>query len=193
MATETEERLVPAVVEVPEEPVPRGWWARGKHLVLHRILKLDDTPHRIAFGVFLGFLVGATPTLGFQMIIYLGIAAILGANKISGILPIWLSNPVTAVPLYYSNWKIGRLLLTGDLQTSESSKRMIETVIAQTEAPAIGVTHTEFWQVATQVLVDMGLELWVGSLFVGLVAGGVGYWLTYRAVRLYRERRHRTA
>lgn len=188
MATETEERLVSPAVEPRDDPPPRGWWARAKHLVLHRILKLDDTPHRIAFGVFLGFLVGATPTLGFQMLIYLGIAAILGANKISGILPIWISNPVTAVPLYYSNWKIGRLLLTGDLKTSEASRRMIETVIAQTEAPAIGVTHTEFWRVATQALVDMGLELWVGSLFVGLVAGAVGYWLTYRAVRLYRTK-----
>ena len=46
--------------------------ARDKlwHVLEHHILGLNDEPHRIARGVFLGTVVAFTPTLGLQMMIY---------------------------------------------------------------------------------------------------------------------------
>src|SRR6056297_631558 len=51
-------------------PEPQSWKARLKHLLVHNILHLDDTPHRIAWGVFWGFFIGATPTIGIQVLLY---------------------------------------------------------------------------------------------------------------------------
>lgn len=200
METPIESRPVtPAVTTPPEEverteapsPPPKGLWARTKHLVVHNILHLDDTPHRIALGVFLGFVVGATPTIGLQMVIYVAIAAIVGANKVSGILPVWLSNPLTAVPLYYSNWRIGRFLLAGDGDEA-GGRALIESVVnlPGADLPLFErLTSSAFWSAAMDAFVAMGAELWLGSLVVGLVFGAVGYWASYRGVIAFRRKR----
>ncbi len=167
-------------------------WARVKNLVVHKILRLDDTPHRIAWGVFWGFVVGATPTLGLQMIIYFMIAAVVRCNKISGIPPIWLSNPVTAVPLYYSNWKIGRFLMSGNFESSPETKAAIQAIVADADKSVSWremLFSTDFWKAAFGVFVDMGLELWIGSLFVGVIFGVLGYWAAFRGVVSYRKLR----
>ncbi len=172
---------------------PQGIWLALRYVVVHRILGLDDTPHRIAFGVFLGFVVGATPTIGLQMAMYVVIAAILGANKISGIPPIWLSNPITAVPLFYGEWKVGQLLMRGEFSSSPETKQALAKLL---DAPGQELNlfqrllSSEFWGAAIDAFIAMGVELWVGSLFCGTVVGALAYWLTYRGVVAFRRRRH---
>ncbi len=170
--------------------LPPGLWPKIKHLVVHNVLHLDDTPHRIAFGVFLGFIVGATPTIGLQMLIYVAIATVLGANKVSGILPVWLSNPVTAVPLYYSNWRIGQFLLGGEADDAASQK-MLEAVVGlpgQDQPLWQRIVSPEFWTAAIDAFVALGGELWLGSLVVGVVLGMPAYWATRRGVIAFRNR-----
>lgn len=167
-------------------------WPRLKHLVIHNILHLDDTPQRIALGVFLGFLIGATPTLGLQMITYFGLVAVLPVNKFSGLVPIWITNPLTAVPIYYANWRLGIFLMTGRMETSPESRQAIARLVEG--APGSDQTFFErmfsgaFWEAAIDALMSIGTELWVGSLVVGLVTGVFGYWATYHGVVAYRRR-----
>lgn len=175
--------------------MPESRWeiarAKIRHVVADRILHLDDTPHRIAFGVFLGFVVAWTPTIGLQMLIYLAVASLLRANLVSGIPPIWLTNPITAVPIYYINWRIGQLLLGEDVAPSEAA----EAEIARRVAPAAGdgttegLLSAEFWANAWDSLLHTGTELWVGSLVVGVILGAAGYWVTYRGVIAFRKAR----
>lgn len=181
-----------AVNEIERRPVKRAkmrrWVAKGRRFVRGRILGVDDTPHRIAFGVFLGFLVGATPTLGFQMVIYWAIAWVVRANKVTGIAPIWLSNPITAVPLYYFNWRVG-VMLTGSGVASGSGAALVERLTSATKefgSFSEGFGDLDYWMRIGQVLWDLGLELWIGSLAVGLVAGALGYALAYHAVVSHR-------
>ncbi|MEM1022667.1 MAG: DUF2062 domain-containing protein [Myxococcota bacterium] len=162
---------------------------RIRVLVARNLLQLDDTPHRIAFGVFWGFLIGATPTIGIQVVLYLAVASVVGANRISGILPIWLSNPVTAVPLYYSEWQIGRLLVTGSFGTAAESWGVISTAIQ----PAAGqswwsrILELDLYVKLFDAMVSLGVELWVGSVLVGVAVGGIGYYFAYHAVKKYRQ------
>ena len=176
----------------PAAPEVQGWWPRLRHLVYHNLLHLDDTPHRIALGVGLGFFVGATPTLGFQMLIYFAIAAVVGGNKVSGIPPIWLTNPFTAVPVYYGNWRLGRFLLTGTATEHPGGLRAIESAVQSTEGQHgffEGFMEPAFWSRLFDTLVALGVELWVGSVVVGTVLGLLGYWATYRAVIRFRAHR----
>lgn len=184
---------------LPPRPPPRSiklfgfelQWRGLKDLLVHSILQLDDTPHRIAFGVFWGFFIGATPTIGLQVMLYWLIASILGANRLSGIPPIWLSNPLTAVPLYYGEWQIGRWLMTGSFGSADT----VWLPMADRMAPHEGQSwlsrmfDAELWIALFEGMVELGGELWVGSLVCGILAGTLGYWVTYRAVVAFRARR----
>ncbi len=160
---------------------------RAKEGLVYYVLGVQDTPHHIALGVLLGFVVGMTPTLGVQLIIYVTLAAILRANKISGILPVFISNPVTAVPLYYFNWWVGNLAVGGDNETAEFARLAIDRV-----------THWEgsWWSLVSKIFSPttwpqiwrLVVELWIGSLIVGGVLGVSFYFVTLEAVILYRKK-----
>ena len=173
---------------------PQSTTGMGKlrHLLVHSILHLDDTPHRIALGVFLGLFIGATPTLGIQTLLYFAAASVCRANMISGIVPVWFTNPLTAVPIYYACWKLGGLILTGRWETSPESQDAISRLIEGAEANSKGfyerLFEIDFWKAALELVRSIGLELWIGSVTLGIVLGVLGYVLTYRGVVAYRAR-----
>ena len=173
---------------------PRELWRRLKQIVIHNILHLDDTPHRIAWGVFIGVMIAFTPTLGFQIVIYLPLAALLRANKISGIPILFISNPLTAVPLYYTTWSVGAAVMNPDKQVTRET---IQTWLGNTgRAIKNGgierLLESDFWSDAGQLLAGTGEELWMGALVCGLIVGVPSYLLTrwgINAVRHLREGR----
>ena len=161
-----------------------------RQVLVHNILGLDDTPHRIAFGVLLGFVVAFTPTIGFQIILYVTIATLLRANKLSGIPILFLTNPVTAVPVYWFCWKVGGLALgtptgEGDAPNADA----LDALFAgkDTVEGAKVLLTAEFWERAVATAVELGAELWVGSFIVGFALGIPFYFITIAAVRAFRR------
>lgn len=180
------------VARAAAEAGASGLWGRIKRMVLHYVLQLDGTPHSIALGVFIGFVIGMTPTIGIQMVTYFAVAAMTGANRVSGLLPVWLSNPITAVPLYYFNWRVGSFMMTGDLAGAGQSQDELSEMIRNApgaDMPLVErLVSADFWEMALDLFVALGVELWVGCIAVGLVTGVLGYWATYEGVRAYRRR-----
>lgn len=172
----------------------KDWWRRLEQIVIHNILHLDDTPHRIAWGVFLGAIVAFTPTLGFQIVIYLAVATLLGANKVSGIPILFVSNPFTAVPLYYATWWIGGLVLRPEKEITRATIKnwLGSTGRALRDGGARRLLESDFWTGAGQLIAGTGAELWIGGLICGLVVAIPSYFLTrwgINAVRHLREGR----
>lgn len=170
----------------------RRLYRRLKDVIVHRILGVDDTPHRIAWGVFLGFLVAWTPTLGFQIMLYVAVASLVRANKVSGIPILFISNPLTAVPFYWFAWWMGSLVLNLGPPVSGESEEMIRDRLAQAEGDGGGdwtsdIFTSEFWYDLGQTALDMGGELWMGALVLGLLTGAPGYFATLWAVKAYRR------
>ncbi len=171
----------------------RFWrWVRTP--IRKNILHLDDTPHRIAWGVFLGFVVGWSPTMGAQIVIYWLLAMLLRANRVSGVLPVLLTNPITAMPVYVFNWKIGRVLLHfGDeLGAASTAAREAELLAFLNEYGLWRVFDGAFWSEFWPIFRGIGLELVVGCLVVGGICGAIGYVATYYGVIAYRRRRQTT-
>lgn len=172
--------LDPGVAGSVERPTKRvKYWHRIKGWVAHNILGVNDTPHRLAFGVFLGFVVAWTPTLGLQMLLYVAAATLLRANKVVGVGIVWLTNPVTAVPVYYTNWQVGHLFLNG-AGGAEGGREQIALLVSQNQGLSSMLT-AGFWSDVGATLAAVGAELWLGSLLVGVCLGAVGYALVYRA------------
>ncbi|MCA9601319.1 MAG: DUF2062 domain-containing protein [Polyangiales bacterium] len=169
---------------------------RIRDFFVRRIVGLDDTPHRIAWGVFLGCVVGATPTLGFQIVIYLLVATLLRANKLSGLPIVFVTNPVTAVPLYYFAWRFGAWLLGSKPQNAARTERAMEELAGTAGGGdwTRGVFTQDFWERVLNTILGMGIELWVGCIILGVAFGIPAYALTYRAVvqlRAAKEARER--
>jgi uncharacterized protein (DUF2062 family) len=173
-------------------------WKRLKKIVFHHILHADDTPHRLALGVALGFLICCTPTIGLQIVIYIGLAALLGANKVSGIPFLFISNPFTAVPLYYFMWKVGEYTINlgpgghRGVSTQEIKSWLGETTHTIRESGGESFLDPEFWQDVGRLLISTGTELWLGAFVFGIPLAVMSYFLTRWGVTAFREaREHR--
>jgi uncharacterized protein (DUF2062 family) len=154
-------------------------WQRLVDVVVHRILGVADTPHRIAWGVFLGCVVAWTPTIGLQIMIYVVVATLLRANKISGVPILFFTNPVTAVPIYWLAWRVGCSVLGEPM--SAGALAAMPRDLGEASLGEIG-----------HALLGMGAELWVGCLVLGVLTGLVGYALAYWGVIAFRRARGRT-
>ncbi len=81
------------------------------------VFTINDTPHSIALGVSLGMFIALTPTVSVQMILVVIIGTLIRANRLIGVILIWISNPVTVLPLYYAYYWLGGKLLGVEIWT----------------------------------------------------------------------------
>ena len=165
------------------------WWARLRDVVVNRILGLNDTPHRIAWGVLLGFVVAFTPTVGLQMVLYVAIATLLRANKISGIPVVWITNPFTLVPIYFGCWRFGAWLLGTDGDPERGQQIIHRLMGAGTDFRWSRFFEGAFFRELGSTLWELGAELWLGGFLAGLILGILFYPITLFGVRAYRRAR----
>ena len=165
-------------------------WARLRNLVVNRILGLEDSPQRIARGVFLGFVVGMTPTIGLQIVLYLGLATLLRANKVAGVPITFIANPLSALPLYGFCWWVGNLLLHGGHGESswDAVSARLTAELQSSESVYDQLLSADFWRRMGGMMGQLGGELWLGSLVLGFAVGLPAYALVLWGVGEYRRR-----
>jgi hypothetical protein len=156
--------------------------ARLKQFLAHRVLHVDDTPHRIALGVAIGVFAAWMPAMGLQVLVVLALATLLRANKLVGLPFVWISNPLTFVPVYLPSYLLGSYLLGSRLS-------MHDFRTAITRAMSGSGTWWGHIQAWWQAVAPFLAPLWVGSILVGLVLGAIAYALVYYLVATIRRRR----
>jgi uncharacterized protein (DUF2062 family) len=110
-------RLIEKGKEFYHKYLPRQ--SHLKDTLLHRIIgeRLFDEalwiPEKrsIIYAVSMGIFVAFTPTIGIQMAIAGICAFFMRCNIPTAILMVWISNPVTAIPIYSMEIKIGFIVL----------------------------------------------------------------------------------
>lgn len=125
------------------------------------------------------------PLVGFQMAIAIGLAALFRANKAVCIPIVWITNPLTLVPIYGGCLALGRSILASPIQEqdAEAMARM------EQHEQTYHIFEPQFWTDLFQFLVGLGFELWLGCAIVGVTFGVVSYIVAHRGVVIYRERR----
>jgi len=156
---------------------------RTKRFFVYRVLSLDDTPHRIALGLAIGIFVTFTPTIGLQMLLTVLLATLFRANKAVGVPFVWISNPLTIVPVYGPSFLLGSWMLGG--RYSWQQFNAVFTKAFQLEGGWIDKTQA-WWEAAWPIFPP----LWLGSILISLVLGVVAYIVTYRAVLAFRRYRN---
>lgn len=152
---------------------------RLRAFVVRRVLRLDDTPHRIALGVAIAIWLTWTPTIGLQTVATVALCTLLGANRVVGLPFVWISNPATIVPIYYPSYRLGCWLLR---RTPDQGLEAI--------AAALAVTDGTFDRIAAwyTAIGPILAELWIGSVAVASPLAVATYVVIRRAVVSYRAR-----
>ncbi len=163
--------------------MPHRYVARQvKRFFIYRVLHVDDTPHRIALGVAIGIFVTWTPTIGLQMVLTVALAALLRANKVVGVPFVWISNPLTLVPIYGPNHWLGTKIL-GRNYNFDQLRPFVEAVTG-------GGNWFERFHAAWNAMWSIFTELWLGSVVVGGALAIVTYFAIRYAVVRYRRYWH---
>lgn len=162
---------------------------RTRRFLIFRLLHIDDTPRRLALGFALGLFIAWTPTMGFQMLLVLLLAPAFRANMAVGLPTVWVSNPITMAPLYFANFWVGQKILL--LFSNQPPMEYSQVAEKLTGFQSIGnvlsqIDEAQFWHKVIDFMWQFGLELWVGSILVGLVVAVAGYFVSYKLVVWYR-------
>jgi uncharacterized protein (DUF2062 family) len=173
------------------------------HLFTHKILHVDDTPRRLALGIGLGVFTAWTPTMGFHMFLAILIAKMIGANVAITMPVVWITNPLTFIPIYYGNYRVGEMFLSlfGDRPVANNELVLQKLTILKggmEGLPDLGfierVSHIigqlgtkSYWHGIIDLFWAVGLDLWVGSILIGGLLGVISYFLSYHLIVWYRH------
>jgi uncharacterized protein (DUF2062 family) len=152
-------------------------WTRitrfGRYAYL-RVVRINAPAESVALGLALGVFSGALPLLSLQMVIAVTMALFLRANPIAAALGTWWSNPFNWAIIYPLFHMLGRFFVPGD-------------------APHVSVP-----ELIQLPLLDLLVRGWkwllitsLGGVIAGLPMAVVVYFVSLRAVCLYRARRDR--
>lgn len=140
-----------------------------------QLLRIKDTPSRVALGFALGVAAGCLPCMGVQSLIALPLAFLVRANKISSLIGVWWTNPLTFVPIYYTEYVIGTLLSSYPLLNYKAFYAKVIDLKNLDDVANLGI----------DILVPMS----VGSLVMAAILGPITYFVCRYALEKRRERR----
>ncbi len=109
------------------------------------------SPYQRACGFGLGVFSACFPFFGLQTLIGIFLAKIFNANSLLAALGTWISNPITYLPLYWFNYRIGSFFLDEE-ETSLSLSH---------------IAKNDLWSQGWY----LSLRLLIGSTVVGLISG----------------------
>jgi hypothetical protein len=169
-------------------------YERGYRWTKLKLMHINDSPHRIAMGVAIGLFIAWTPTVGFHIVLALALALLLRANKIAALVSIWINNPITMIPMFYSGYVLGKVSSNVFTGTGELTRAQMFDLFHQFDALGSVFTNfhrPEFWRAILDMLLKVGLDLWIGCVIIGIVSAVIGYFGAYGLILWHRRRNPR--
>lgn len=155
-----------------DRQLPRNRFIRRWRFTYLKLKRLRKKPVFLTRGLAVGIFAGCFPFFGVQSIISIFLATLVRGSRVAALAATWISNPLTYVPLYVFNYKVGKLIL--GTEDAELPPLDIESFTAFKE---LGATFA--------------ITLLTGSFVVGIILSGIVYFyglaiferLHYRAIR----------
>ncbi len=139
---------------------PQPVWKRQLRYLYLRFVRMREHPQAIARGLAVGVFAGCFPLFGLQTIIGVALAFLVRGSKLAAAAGTWISNPLTYIPLFAFNYKIGQLLLGA--YTDETSQSQF-------------IQNWESWSQMAESGADLVIILLLGSFVVGIGTSFIAY------------------
>jgi len=131
---------------------------------LRQVIGIKDSPRKIALSFGIGVFLGMSPLLGLHTILGIVLAWGLRLNKFVTIVGVYVTNPWTIVPIYtFATWLGARLL-------------GMDHILPEIDWHNIGIPEL------IRDLEPILPPFIVGTIFLGLTGGLLGYVIIYYAV-----------
>ena len=114
----------------------------------------EGSPSQRALGLGVGIFSGCFPFFGLQTLMGVFLAKIFKGNSVFAAVGTWISNPLTYVPLYYFNYRIGSLIINKEKNIVDFSH----------------ITTNQLWSQGWY----LSSRLIIGSICMGLLTGVIG-------------------
>lgn len=155
------------------------------------ILGLEASPHAVGLGLATGVFVAFLPILGIQMVMAAMIAWLGRANVGAALLGTWAGNPITWPVMWVASYLVGIALLgEAGVMTVEELQRTVARLL-ETSPSRVG--WFAVMDGALAILWPVMKPLFVGSMILGLISGGVLYVVGRRAAEAFNSRRQQQA
>ncbi|HSD65822.1 MAG TPA: DUF2062 domain-containing protein [Vicinamibacteria bacterium] len=125
------------------------------------LLRVEDSPSRVALAFALGVFIAFFPILGIHTGLALGIGLAFRLNKVALLAGAWVNNPWTVAPMYSA----GTLLGCFALGVSPASLGAIDW----------GLRGQAFYESLVTGLRPLLVPFLVGNLALGALAGGIAF------------------
>jgi len=148
------------------------------------IKRARDNPEIIARGVFIGLLLGMTPTVGAQMylifMVWIALRGFWNFNVVLAIAWSYFSNPLTMIPLYYMFYLTGKLVLFdfGDHSSFDLFSEQLEKALSGDEENFLYA----IWELLKNIWNAFGWSIVIGCLPYSLGLSVLGYWGTMKFI-----------
>ena len=164
---------------------PRRNWKRSIHYVLKRISRLRTSPSAIARGAAAGVLVSFTPFLGFHFLLAGLLAWSMRGSVIASALGTFFGNPLTFPFIWVGTYQLGNRLLGLETQLQGEG---LAGQITDMGSNIANSSWDSLWPAVEMLWPVMLKPMAVGGVLMGLVAGGISYYLIKKLVGTYQHR-----
>jgi len=142
------------------------WKVRFKKFY-RKIMRINDSPQKIARGVAIGVFWGVMPTFGLAILFSVPTAILLRANKMASILSSFISNPLTT-PLFLGfGYKIGEYILN---------------------SPKNNIPSLSWKIIKTEYLWEISKSLLIGTTILAIVISLSAYTVTLKIIQRHRRK-----
>jgi uncharacterized protein len=136
---------------------------RIKNLIIKVITSNNETDD-VADGLAIGVFVAILPIMGIQMYLSFVLTSLFRKNTWVALIAAWITNPFTAVPIYWFNLWVGNFFY----------KKPVS--IAELKSVVLSLDFHNILSAGKDILIP----LWLGSVIVGILFAFISQQLCYR-------------
>ena len=155
---------------------PRRSFRRSYQYFVKRVIRLDASPHAVAAGFAAGVFASFTPFVGFHFVMAFAVAYLIAGNMAAAALGTAVGNPLTFPLIWGATYEVGITLANRGGETAPHPAAF-ESMLSPSNLLAI-------WEPVVKPML-------IGSIPLGLAAGGVSFLILRPAVASFQTRRKR--
>lgn len=155
-------------------------WGKLKY---YHLLRIEDTPRKVAWGAAIGVFIGIFPSFGLGIIISFILAWIFKFNKTAAVVGSCIMNFITSPFFWALSMFTGALIMQVDIHQLQEAHANGRILLEEMNISNLMTFLSQSWYLALAYL--------VGNLIISTIFAVATYWLLLKSILAYRERKRR--